>query len=100
MENKKKKEIVIDLSGIDHLYPFYRLLIQKLELPEFTGMYSDAMYDFMAEPWEEDRNVRFIGLSKTSDDVRTELRKITDMFAYVKEFQAKCGNEFAWNEEA
>lgn len=50
MENKKKKEIVIDLSGIDHLYPFYRLLIQKLELPEFTGMYSDAMYDFMAEP--------------------------------------------------
>lgn len=97
---KCKKEIVIDLSGIDHLYPFYRLLIQKLELPEFTGMYSDAMYDFMAEPWEEDRHVRFVGVSKTNVDIRAELAIIEKMFHRVKEFQAKCGNEFTWSEEA
>lgn len=30
MENRKKKEIIIDLAGIEYLYPFYKLLIQKL----------------------------------------------------------------------
>lgn len=33
MENRKKKEIIIDLAGIEYLYPFYKLLIQNCNCP-------------------------------------------------------------------
>lgn len=100
MENRKKKEIIIDLAGIEYLYPFYKLLIQKLQLPIITGLNPDALSDFLREPWEEDRYVRFVGVSKINTDIRTELPIIEKMFKRVKTFQAKCGNEFIWSKEA
>lgn len=94
------KETIIDLSNIKYLYEFYKLLIKKLALPEFTGMNPDSLSDFLREPWEEDRNIRFIGVSKTNDDVRNELFcYIEKMFKRVKEFQADCGNKFTWSIE-
>lgn len=94
------KEIIIDLSRVGSLYDFYKLLIPKLELPVITGLSPDALSDFLREPWEEDRHVRFVGVSKTNVDIRAELAIIEKMFHRVKEFQAKCGNEFTWSEEA
>lgn len=96
---KAKKEIVIDLADIQYLYGFYKLMIKKLELPSFTGMHPDGLSDFLREPWEEDRNVRIINVSKTTDGVRNELDIITNMFKRVKEFQKRCGNEFTWSVE-
>lgn len=100
MENRKKKEIIIDLAGIEYLYLFYKLLIQKLQLSIITGLNPDALSGFLREPWEEDRYERFVGVSKINTDIRTELSIIEKMFNRVKTFQAKCGNEFTWSEEA
>ncbi len=94
-----KKEIVINIGNEKHLYGFYKLMIEKLELPSFTGMHPDGLSDFLREPWEEDRIVRIINVSKTSDGIREELEIITKMFERVKAFQKKCGNEFTWTVE-
>lgn len=97
--NKKIKEIDIDLSDIRYLYGFYNLLIKKFELPEFTCPDPDGLSDFLREPWEENWNVIFIGVSKTNNDIRNELETIFKMFERVKEFQKMAGNEFTWSVE-
>ena len=96
---EKTKEIVIDLSEIRYLYVFFKLLIEKLELPEITGMTVDSLSDFLREPWEEDWHVKFIGVSKTNDDIRQELSLVLEMFDRVKEFQKRANNEFTWEIE-
>ena len=94
-----KKEIIIDIGNEQYLYGFYKLMIEKLELPSFTGMHPDGLSDFLREPWEEDRNVRIINVSKTTDGIRKELEIITKMFERVKAFQKMCGIEFTWTVE-
>lgn len=97
--NMAKKEMIIDVANERYLYGFYKLLIKQLELPSNTGMNLDGIDDFLEEPWEEDQVVRFINVSKTNDDIRNEINRVIDMFQDVKEFQKRCGNEFAWTVE-
>lgn len=94
-----RKEIIIDIGDERYLYGFYKLMIEKLELPSITGMHPDGLSDFLREPWEEDRNVRIINVSKTTDDIRDELEIIIRMFERVKAFQKRCGNKFTWTVE-
>ncbi len=94
-----KKEMIIDVANERYMYGFYELLIKQLKLPSNTGRNLGGMSDFLREPWEEDRLVRFINVSKTNDDVRYEINRIIDMFEEVKEFQKRCGNEFTWTVE-
>lgn len=96
---KKTKEMIIDVAEERYLYGFYELLIKQLELPSNTGRNLDGMSDFLREPWEEDRVVRFINVSKTNDDIRNEINRVIDMFQDVKAFQNRCGNEFTWTVE-
>ncbi len=93
---KKIKEMIIDVANERYLYGFFELLIEKLELPSNTGRNLDGMSDFLREPWEEDRVVRFINVSKTNEDIRNYINRIIDMFEDVKKFQNCCGNEFTW----
>ncbi len=94
-----KKEIVIDLSLEQYAYGYYKLLIEKLELPSNTGMSVDAISDFLREPWLEDRNVRFINYSKASNDIKYFIPRTLKMFEDVKAFQKNCGCEFTWSVE-
>lgn len=96
---KKRKEMIIDVANERYLYGFLELLIEKLELPSNTGRNLDGMSDFLREPWEEDRFVRFINVSKTNDDIRNYIQRVVKMFEHVKEFQKFCGNEFTWKIE-
>ena len=96
---KKTKEMIIDVANERYLYGFYELLVKQLELPSNTGRNLDGISDFLREPWEEDRVARFINVSKTSDDVRNEIKDVIRMFKHVKEFQNRCGNEFTWTVE-
>ena len=93
---KKTKEMIIDVADERYLYGFYELLIKQLELPNTTGRNLDGIDDFLEEPWEEDRVVRFINISKTNDDIRNEIKDVIRMFEQVKEFQNRCGNKFTW----
>lgn len=94
-----KKEMIIDVANERYLYGFYKLLIKQLELPSNTGMNLGGISDFLREPWEEDRVARFINVSKTNDDIRSEINDVIRMFGRVKEFQKLCGNEFTWTVE-
>ena len=94
-----KKEIVIDIGNEKRLYGFYELMIKKLELPDFTAPIPDGLSDFLREPWEEDRNVRIINVSKTTDSVRNRINMTVTVFERVKAFQKMCGNEFTWSIE-
>ena len=96
---KKTKEMIIDVADERYLYGFYELLIKQLELPNTTGRNLDGIDDFLEEPWEEDRVVRFINISKTNDDIRNEIKDVIKMFEHVKEFQKRCGNKFTWTLE-
>lgn len=93
---KKTKEMIIDVANERYLYGFYELLIKQLELPNTTGRNLDGIDDFLEEPWEKDRVVRFINISKTNDDIRNEIKDVIRMFEQVKEFQNRCGNKFTW----
>lgn len=93
------KEIIIDVADERYLYGFYKLLIEKLDLYEWTGMNVDSLSDVLREPWEGDRVVRFINVSKTNNDIRTEIKDVVDLFEEIKEFQNYCGNKFTWTVE-
>lgn len=97
--NMAKKEMIIDVANERYLYGFYELLIKQLELPSNTGRNLGGINDFLEEPWEEDRVVRFINVSKTTVGIKNEIKDVLRMFEYVKEFQKKCGNEFTWTVE-
>lgn len=96
---KPTKEIVIDLGTVKYCYGYYQLLIEKLELPSVTAMNNDALYDFLAEPMEQDTTVRFINYSSTGKDVKETLPKTLKMFQRVKKFQKNCGCSFDWSVE-
>lgn len=96
---KKTKEMIIDVANERYMYGFYELLVKQLELPSNTGRNLDGIEDFMEEPWEEDRVVKIINVSKTSDGIRNEIENVIKMFEFVKDFQKRCGNEFTWTVE-
>lgn len=96
---KETKEIIIDVANERYMYGFYELLVKQLELPSNTGRNLDGIEDFMEEPWEEDRVVKIINVSKTSDGIRNEIESVIKMFEFVKDFQKRCGNEFGWTVE-
>jgi|GEM_PF-1243933 len=96
---KPIKEITIDLGTVKYCYGYYQLLIEKLELPDFTSMNNDALYDFLAEPLEADTVVKFINYSSTGKDVKETLPKTLKMFERVKRFQRSCGCNFSWTVE-
>ena len=96
---RKVKEMIIDVANERYLYGFLELLIEKLELPSNTGRNLDGMSDFLREPWDEDRIVRFINVSKTNNDIRNYINRLVKMFEHVREFRELCGNEFTWTIE-
>lgn len=93
------KELLVDLEKERYLLGFYKYLITQLELPINTGFSLDGISDFMREPWEEDKMVRFINYSKASKDVKTFIDELLRVFERVKTFQKRCGNNFTWTIE-